>query len=182
MGHAAPHRKASRRDASRLSIAVGHEGTSAFASLPNGAVPGQPEGLLWAYADDDAHDRALHDTSAPEQRAAVRAVLFALDLFTAAFVRGDERDQQHLNEATARWEFPGVGVHPLSGQTVSLLDADPGCVTFPGAYQAPLCSLALSCDLFIQCANLLELAALGGHPEKWSSRFATFIEVAAPPA
>ena len=73
-----------------------------------------------------------------------------------------------------------MGVRPLSGQTVSLLDADPERVTFQAAYQAPLCSLALSCGLFIQCALLSELAALDGHPEEWLTWYATFLEVAAP--
>jgi hypothetical protein len=93
---------------------------------------------------------------------------------------GDERDRALLNEATARWEFLTVGVRPLSGQTVSLLDADPESVTFQAAYQAPLCALALSCGLFIECALLSELAALDGHPDEWLTWYATFVEVAAP--
>jgi hypothetical protein len=93
---------------------------------------------------------------------------------------GDERDRSLLNEATPRWEFLTAGVRPLSGQTASLIDADPESVTYHSAYQAPLCSLALSCGFFIQCALLSELAALNGHPAEWLTWYETFVEVAAP--
>ena len=93
---------------------------------------------------------------------------------------GDERDRLLFDEATPRWDFLTVGVRPLSGQTASLIDADPESVTCQSAYQAPLCALALGCGFFIQPALLSELAALDGHPEEWLTWYATFLEVAAP--
>jgi len=93
---------------------------------------------------------------------------------------GDERDRSLFDEATPRWEFLTAGVRPLSGQTASLIDADPESVTYHSAYQAPLCSLALSCGFFIQCAILSALAALEGHPKEWLNWYATFLEVATP--
>jgi hypothetical protein len=265
-----PHRKASKRNARRVSIAAGYEGNGSSASLVNGAVPGQPEALLWAYADEEAHARALRSVTAAEHRSAITAWLFALDLFATAFApdrergtsptttpagdlyfalrcemlaraargakptldlilagyyreawalertmldewaqciylrlwpapdpppscepawrdcarviaaHGDERDRSLFDEATPHWEFLTAGVRPLSGQTASLIDADPESVTYQSAYQAPLCSLALSCGFFIQCAILSELAALDGHPEEWLTWYVTFLEVATP--
>jgi hypothetical protein len=265
-----PHRKASRRNARRMSMAAGYEGNGSSTSLANDAVPGQPEELLWAYAEEDAHARALRGITAAEHPAAITAWLFGLALFATAFAldrehgtspattpagdlyfplrremlaraargakptldlilagyyreawalertmldewaqciylrlwpaadpppscepawrevarvivaHGDERDRSLFDEATPRWEFLTVGVRPLSGQTASLIAADPESVTYQSAYQAPLCSLALSCGFFIQCAILSELAALDGHPEEWLSWYATFLEVATP--
>lgn len=264
------HHKASKRAARRVSSSAGQEGNDSSMSVANGAVPGQPDAVMWAYAHEDALDRALRDITATEQHVSITAWLFGLDLFAAAFgpdsdrgmspmitpagdasfplrcqilsraaraakptldlilsgyyreawalertmlsawaqciylrllptdgpvptcepkwresarvvvEHGDERDRALLDEATARWEFLTVGVRPLSGQTVSLLDADPETVTFQAAYQAPLSSLALSCGLFIQCALLSDVAALEGHPETWLTWYATFVEVAAP--
>ena len=252
-----------------MSIAAGDEGSDSSTWLAK-MVPGQPEALLWAYADEEAHDRALRGVAAAEHQPAITAWLFGLDLFAAAFAadsehgisptttpasdlyfplrcqmlvraaraakptldltlsgyyreawalertmlaewaqciylrlwpasgpppscepawresarvivtHGDERDRALFDEATPRWEFLTVGVLPLSGQTAPLLDADPENVAFQTAYQAPLCSLALSCGLFIQCALLSELAALDGHPEEWMTWYATFVEVTAP--
>ena len=93
---------------------------------------------------------------------------------------GDERDCSLFDEATPLWEFLTAGVRPLSGQTASLIDTDPESVTYQSAYQARLCSLALGCGFFIQCAILSELAALAGHPAEWLTWYATFREVAAP--
>ncbi len=266
----ARHRKTTKRAARGMSIVAGREGNGSATLPADGAVPGQPEALLWAYADEDAHDRALRNIAAVEHHAAITAWLFGLDLFAAAFAsdgehgaspaitpagdlyfllrcqmlaraartakptldlilsgyyreawalertmldewaqciylrlwpaagpppgcepawresarvivaHGDERDRALLDEATSRWEFLTAGVRPLSGQTATLLDTNPESVTFQAAYQAPLCSLALGCGLFIQCALLAELAALGGHPEEWLTWYATFLEVAAP--
>ena len=53
-------------------------------------------------------------------------------------------------------------------------------MTYQSAYQAPLCSLTLSCGFFIQCAIFSELAALDGHPEEWLTWYVTFLEVATP--
>jgi hypothetical protein len=253
-----------------MSIAAGLEENGSSTSPANEAVPGQPEALLWAYADEDAHDRALRGVTATEHQAAITTWLFALDLFATAFApggehgtsppttpagdlyvplrcqmlaraaraakptldlilsgyyreawalertmldewtqsiylrlwpaagpppscepawrecarvvaaHGDERDRALFREATPRWEFLTAGVRPLSGQTASLIDADPENTTYRAAYQAPLCSLALGCGLFIQCALLSELAALDWHPEEWLAWYATFLEVAAP--
>jgi len=93
---------------------------------------------------------------------------------------GDEGDHALFDEATPRWEFLTVGVRPLSGQAVSIIDADPESVTYQSTYQEQLCSLALGCGLFIQCALLSEVAALDGHPEEWLTWYATFLEAAAP--
>ena len=217
------HQKASRRAARGTINKTGQGGNGSSASVASGAVAGQPEALLWAYVDEDAHDRALRDLTATEHHAAVTAWLFALDLFAAAFApdgehgtsptttpagdvyfplrcqilapaartakptldlilsgyyreawalertmldewaqcsylrlqrtagslpncepswressrvvvtHGDERDRALLDEANPRWEFLTAGVRPLSGQTVSLLDADPERVTFQAA-------------------------------------------------
>ena len=252
-----------------MSTAAGHE-ENGSSLLANEVVPGQPEALLWAYADEDAHDRALRDITGTEHHAAIAAWLFGLDLFATAFApdsehgtsptitpagdvnfplrcqilaraaraakptldlilagyyreawalertmldewaqciylrllpmdgtqalcepawressrvivaMGDDRDQVLLNEATVRWEFLTVGVRPLSGQTVSPFDVIPESLTFQSVYQAPLCSLALSCGLFIQVALLSELAALEGHPQEWVTWYDTFTEVTAP--
>jgi hypothetical protein len=93
---------------------------------------------------------------------------------------GEERDRSLFDEATPRWEFLTAGVRPLSGQTASLIDAESESVTYQSAYQAPICSLALSCGFFIQCAILSALAALEGHPKEWLNWYATFLEVATP--
>ena len=264
------HHKASKRAARNVSNRADHAENDSSESVATGAVPGQPDAVLWAYAHEDALDRALRDITATEQNVSITAWLFGLDLFAAAFGpdsdrgtsplitpagdatlplrcqilaraaraakptldlilsgyyreawalertmlnawaqciylrllptdgpvptcepkwresarvvvdHGDERDRALLDEATAHWEFLTVGVRPLSGQTVALLDADPERVNFQAAYQAPLCSLAFSCGLFIQVALLSEVAALEGHPEAWLTWYATFVDVAAP--
>ena len=68
-----------------MSMAAGHEGNGSSASLASDAVPGQPEALLWAYADQEAHARALRSITAAEHPAAIAAWLFGLDLFATAF-------------------------------------------------------------------------------------------------
>src|SRR5215212_8243171 len=73
-----------------MSTAAGHE-ENGSSLLANGAVPGQPEALLWAYADEEAHDRALREITAREQHAPITAWLFALDLFATAFAPDSDR-------------------------------------------------------------------------------------------
>jgi hypothetical protein len=89
-----------------MSVAAGHEGNGSFSSLANSAVPGQPEALLWAYADEEAHGRILRSITAAEHQAAITAWLFALDLFATAFAPNIERGTSPTTTPAGDLYFP----------------------------------------------------------------------------
>ncbi|MDF3042505.1 MAG: hypothetical protein K0Q71_5211 [Thermomicrobiales bacterium] len=83
--------KGSKRAARHISGTAAHAGNDPSVSVANGAVPGQPDAVMWAYAHEDALDRALRDITASEQHVFITAWLFGLDLFAAAFGPDSDR-------------------------------------------------------------------------------------------